>query len=156
MTDGTRYIEAEEDGKVVNRVPLPPGASLEDVLQEIAGDRLTKMIHIDDPGPGGAYHQYIVLESDVLKRVTLDAFFGDKAKDVKVFAMIDFQKGSVEEVGGVNGCTDMDLLQILKDRLECFQAGEYACDENAESLRCLNECIEWQNKRNCGQGKPGR
>lgn len=78
---------------------------------------------MDDPGPGGAHHVY-------------DIDIGPGADVLQV----KFQKGPLNEAG-VNGVTHEALLAILIDRLECFQAGAYACDENAVALAHLSTAL---------------
>lgn len=51
-------------------------------------------------------------------------------------APIVFQHGPIQEHGR-NGVTHEALLAILIDRLECFEAGPYACMENAAALMHL-------------------
>ena len=46
---------------------------------------------------------------------------------------IHFQKGPVQEAG-INGTSNEALLAIVRDRLECFQLGPYACEENDTAL----------------------
>jgi hypothetical protein len=46
---------------------------------------------------------------------------------------IQFQNGPIAEAG-VNGITQEVLLAIVADRLRSFQAGPYACQENADAL----------------------
>jgi hypothetical protein len=79
-------------------------------------------IHIavtDEPGAGGANHKYQVT-------------FGDGPETHVTH--INFQNGPIPE-NGVNGLTQEVLLAIVADRLRCFQAGPFACAENAEALR---------------------
>ena len=77
-----------------------------------------RILVIDEPGAGGACHAYDVLgfPSDPLK--------------------IRFQNGPIKEAG-VNGITQEVLLAIVADRLQSFQAGPYACEENARALEAV-------------------
>ena len=59
---------------------------------------------------------------------------------------INFQNGPVKE-NGVNGCFQEDLISICIDRLQSFQAGEFACRENALALTKLEEAMHWLNHR---------
>lgn len=61
-------------------------------------------------------------------------------------ARIDFQNGPIKEVG-TNGITHEVLLAILIDRLEGFQSGAYACEENAQALYCLRAALSHLNDR---------
>jgi len=70
---------------------------------------------MDEPGYGGACHHYRI---EYLDRWTWDTHF---------------QEGPVQEVG-VNGVSNEALLAIVRDRLEGFQSGAYACKENHDAL----------------------
>ena len=61
----------------------------------------TKVIAINDPGPGGACHNYSIVKTDAE-----DPLFRN-------FAHINFQKGLIKE-NGVNGCHHEDLIAIVK------------------------------------------
>lgn len=52
-----------------------------------------------------------------------------------------FQNGPIAEVG-VNSVTHEALLAIVIDRLRCFQAGQFACPENADALTHATEALE--------------
>jgi hypothetical protein len=94
-----------------------------------ANDRL-KIEVIDEPSHGGACHAY---------RITIPAS-GDMEKAV----FLDFQNGPIDTDGnGVNGLTHEALIAILIDRLQGFQAGKYACRENALALTKLEEAAHW-------------
>lgn len=73
-----------------------------------------------DPQAGGACHVYGVQWGG--------------PKDVLV---VKFQHGARGAEGSTPGVFDDDLLAIIQDRLECFQAGPFACDENEEALEAV-------------------
>ncbi len=75
---------------------------------------------LDEPGIGGACAEYLV---------TVNAKAGYQVYPIR------FQSGPVAD--GVNGLTHEVLLAILIDRLEDFQKGFYACEENRLALTCL-------------------
>ena len=85
-------------------------------------------------GPGGAYHAYDV----ILKN-------GEDPKGISV--RIPFQKGPRLDKSSVLGVLDVDLLEIVRHRLQCFQAGEFATRENAIALTHVEEALLWMNKR---------
>lgn len=85
-------------------------------------------------GPGGAYHHYIVYHGLDLER-------DETRTDIK------FQKGPRNENGSIGGVLDVDLLEIVRDRLKCFQAGEFSSRENALALTHIEEALMWMNKR---------
>lgn len=98
-------------------------------------NNLNEVSRCGDPGPGGAYHDY---EIDMM----VDPETG------LVFTMhLSFQKGPRNEIGSEHGVLDTDLLEIVRDRLKCFQSGEFACRENACALTHIEEALMWMNKR---------
>ena len=98
-------------------------------------DRFTEIIVKDEPGQGGACHEYRVAE-----------IAENKDERVPMFALISFQNGPIKEFG-INGCHQEDLLAIVIDRLQSFQAGKYACRENALALTKIQEAMHWLNHR---------
>jgi hypothetical protein len=60
---------------------------------------------------------------------------------------ITFQNGPRHEQGSVEGVLDVDLLEIVRHRLQSFQAGPYTTRENAIALTHLEEALLWMNKR---------
>jgi hypothetical protein len=98
--------------------------------------RFTIVETFDEPGDGGAYHEYYISN---VKDEHANVVAGE-------FGRIKFQKGPVAE-NGVNGCFMEDLLAIVKDRLECFQAGDFACVENEMALNDVNQALAHLNMR---------
>jgi hypothetical protein len=94
--------------------------------------RFTNVHVLDEPGPGGGYHQYEIRN----------------AGDEPVYATINVQKGPVQEAGK-NGIFMEDLLRIVEHRLECFQsaAAPFACRENALALTKIQEALHWLDHR---------
>lgn len=103
---------------------------------EIGQHRFTEVSVTDEPGEGGACHEYNIVDSHPAAEFQGGFPFG----------IIKFQKGPVKE-NGVNGCFQEDLIAIVIDRLQCFQAGDFACRENALALTKLEECLHWLNSR---------
>lgn len=97
-----------------------------------------KIIVIDEPGNGGACHQYQIIS-------TADRS-GSKYLSVMPECSIEFQNGPIVE-SGVNGISNEALLAIVEDRLAGFQSGEYACRENAVALTKVQEAMMWLHKR---------
>lgn len=98
--------------------------------------RYTEVVVIDEPGPGGACHQYCIGR----------AVSGNKSMPECEYGRILFQLGPVLETG-VNGCFMEDLIAICIDRLEAFQAGEFNCHENAAALDSLKSALYSLNQR---------
>ena len=63
-----------------------------------------------------------------------------------LFGNVKFQVGPIKE-NGVNGCHHEDLVAIVLDRLQCFQASEYKCRENALAITKLEEALHWLRHR---------
>lgn len=86
---------------------------------------------LDEPGAGGAHHIYAI------------EYEANGSPDSQT---IQFQNGPIAEVG-VNGVSQEALLAIVEDRLKCFQAGQYACRENALALTHIQEAMHWLHHR---------
>lgn len=95
-----------------------------------ANDRITLKI-ADEPGPGGANHHYYMEWTET---------HPDGGSGMGL-CHLHFQNGPIAEVG-VNGITHETLLAILIDRLEGFQRGPYAHDDNAAALFHLRRAME--------------
>jgi len=54
----------------------------------------------------------------------------------KPFISVVYQSGIPTDVG-VNGCRVEDVISVAVDKLEKFQCGPLACEENAEAIRYL-------------------
>lgn len=100
----------------------------------IGTKRYTKVICLDEPGAGGACHDYRVTDATRPK--------GDEQD----FAIINFQNGAIQE-SGVNGCHNEDLIAIVIDRLQGFQSGDFVCDENDQALHYLEHALMALNSR---------
>ena len=108
----------------------------------IGPHRFTEVKSTDEKGDGGVHHVYEVASKE------------DEASAGEVFAWLTFQKGPVGE-NDVNGCFMEDLLAICIDRLQCFQAGDFACRENALALTKLQEAMHWLNHRTLDRQQRG-
>ena len=97
---------------------------------------------LDDPGAGGANHHYGIYGMHTASNDS--AIEAGKADETCVHLF--FQNGPVPE-NGTNGVTHEALLAIVKDRLEGFQSGPYACADNAEALGNINAAIECLQRR---------
>jgi len=97
---------------------------IEDHKVNLANDRIEITV-MDEPGAGGANHHYAV-----------DVDGSENGLDIY------FQNRPIAEAG-VNGVTQEVLIAICIDRLRSFQAGPYACRENALALTKLEEAQHW-------------
>lgn len=95
----------------------------------------------DTPGAGGAQHRYVVTGFNTALNPSL--FTVDTPADTLV---IHFQNGPIKSAG-LNGVTHEVLLAIVADRLRSFQAGPYACQENADALAHTTAALDALNSR---------
>lgn len=93
-------------------------------------NNLNEVFRWRDRGPGGAWHRYLIQDPNT-----------------KGGVVIVFHEGPRKEATSTRGVLDVDLLEIVRDRLRCFQAGEFACRENACALTHIEEALMWMNKR---------
>lgn len=101
----------------------------------VPGDSVNRQLVIavlGQPGSGGACHDYNIA----------GPAGSDDLRDVD----ISFQNGPIKEVG-VNGITHEALLVILIDRMEGFQAGPFASDDNDLALNHLKAALGSLQKR---------
>ncbi|CAM3001593.1 ABC transporter ATPase [Hathewaya histolytica] len=103
-------------------------------------EKLNDVYAVDNAGPGGAYHRYIICEHD-------ETCWCDGSNNIGVLEDIYFQKGPRKEKDSQHGVIDSDLLEIVNDRLRAFQDGPYKCVENENALKAINEALYWMNKR---------
>ncbi|MCE5185060.1 MAG: hypothetical protein LLF76_02920 [Planctomycetaceae bacterium] len=107
------------------RVPfMRPGTAR---LRPVRCDRI-EVACLDEPGPGGACHHYTIRDEHC--NVSQDLYF---------------QYGPVSQ--GVDGIQNEDLLAVLIDRLEGFQSGSHACQENHNALLACKSALSWLDKR---------
>ena len=115
-------------------------------LREITAHRVNPAndqiaIHVTDtPGAGGANHRYELTGFDTANnpsRTDKDGYEASFSKQV-----ILFQNGPIPSAG-VNGVTQEVLLAIVQDRLEAFQAGLFACEENGKALEAVKQAQHW-------------
>jgi hypothetical protein len=104
----------------------------------------------DAAGPGGASHLYTV-------GIETPGHGGPDPEppDLEMVARIQFQKGGRHDAGSTPGIIDPVLVAILLDRLRSFQAGDYACRENALAITKLEEALHWMQHRARERAKRG-
>jgi len=94
---------------------------------------------LDEPGQGGANHEYAISST---------------GEGTRKFTDISFQNGPIKEYG-VNGITQEALLAIVIDRLRSFQNGPFSCRENAIALTHIEEALMWLQRRTVARIKRG-
>jgi hypothetical protein len=102
----------------------------------VSGDQAVQLdiAVLDEPGQGGACHDYAIL------------WDGPVQDGPKGECRVRFQNGPIKEFG-VNGITQEALLAIVIDRLRCFQAGPFACEENATALELTKMALNTLQER---------
>lgn len=101
----------------------------------VEGDSVNHQLRVrvhDEPGSGGANHVY-----SITGPIGVGGF---------PETGISFQDGPIKEAG-VNGLTHEALLAILIDRMEGFQAGPYASEDNAQALHCMKLALGYLQNR---------
>ncbi|MBU3205137.1 ABC transporter ATPase [Clostridium algidicarnis] len=95
-------------------------------------EKLNDVYAVDEKGNGGANHIYHIINAN-------NGF----AKPW----IIPFQCGPRKEKSSQDGVLDTDLLEIVRHRLQCFQAGPYSSKENAIALTYIEMALTYMNKR---------
>lgn len=108
-------------------------------------ENLNDVFAIDEPGPGGAHHLYQVCRRGAGRISTEDGTF--RIRPENMLLTVQMQRGARNDTGSVPGVIDSDLLEIVRDRLRDFQAGPFACRENACALTHIEEALMWLNRR---------
>lgn len=90
---------------------------------------------LDEPGAGGACHEY-----------RISGLKGPLDHHPIPTIELRFQNGPIAEVGA-NGITQEALLAVVIDRLQSFQQGKYACEENATALAKIQEALDVLHQR---------
>ena len=102
------------------------------------GDSLNDSITLDvderDPANGNASHIY-------------EMWMPNECGESEMRAQIAFQKGPRNEEGSVPGVTDAAVLAVILDRYRGFQAGKFACPDNAIVITKLEEALMRMQKR---------
>lgn len=100
-----------------------------------------KVYAMDEPGVGGACHEYQV-------RIPLgpqDETDGSP-EDGIIVTRVKFQKGAIHE-SGINGSTNEALLAIVIDRLRGFAGGQFPSRETSIALTKCEEALHWMEAR---------
>ena len=104
-------------------------------------EKLNSIFAIDEVGPGGANHRYVICPEDKASAVD---FGGDC---IPVLGEIQFQCGPRKDPDSKHGWLDPDLLEIVRDRLKDFQNGPFSTDDNAKALEHIEIALMYMNKR---------
>lgn len=128
-----------------------PIRSITDHIINPCNDKLTISV-TDEPEAGGANNAYLVTGFDPVSNSSLDGLKDTGGKTAGQGIL--FQNGPINEKG-VNGITQEVLLAIVADRLRSFQAGPFACRENALALTKIEEAMHWLQQRTIARMRRG-
>lgn len=136
----------------------------------VSGDQAVQLdvAVLDDPGAGGANHQYMISWGEKREKPTIaeleemlskddgpkPQMWPDGSVSLGLACFIGFQNGPIKE-SGVNGVTQEALLAVVIDRLRSFQAGPFSCRENAIALTHCEEALMWLQRRTVARIKRG-
>lgn len=79
---------------------------------------------------------------------------GHTDKPAQFTDTLKFQDGPIKEAG-LNGWTNEDLLIIVADRLESFQASKFRCSENGIALDYVKNALGQLNARTARRSAEG-
>lgn len=102
-------------------------------------------VYAGEKGIGGASHDYIIVKAG---KATYDA--EENVMEVQPDDVIDaihFQEGARKDENSLDGVTDQDLLEIVRDRLSGFMDGDMPTHETSYALMHVQEALLWLNKR---------
>lgn len=107
-------------------------------------EKLNDVFAVDEPGPGGAHHLYVVCKAGAGQIDEKGQFKVDRND---MYACLQFQCGARKEVHAIHGICGADLLEIVRDQLTDFQAGPFPSEESAKALEHVTEALKCLNKR---------
>jgi hypothetical protein len=117
---------------------------------QVEGHETSLAINVtDEIGAGNANHRY---ELSIPNAHTNKSGYGGTTLSIL------FQNGTIPD-NGVNGVTQEALLVIAADRLNSFQNGPFACDDNAEALEHIVSainCLHRRTKNRIAAGTEGK
>lgn len=108
-------------------------------------ENLNEVFAVDEQGPGGANHLYVVYKAGSAILEDNDSSLRGNPEDMLL--TIQMQCGPRKEEGSLHGVIDTDLLEIVRDRLKAFQEGPFSSRENACALTHIEEALMWMNRR---------
>lgn len=103
-------------------------------------ENLNLIYAIDEKGNGGANHRYVITKSD-------ETVWTCGNNTIGILEDIQFQNGPRHVEGSQHGILDTDLLEIVRHRIQCFQAGQFATEYNAKALEHIELALMYMNRR---------
>lgn len=116
------------------------GPGYEEITNRIQQeDNMNRVFYLDEKGPGGGYHRYLV----------------ENGRTGYLLADIVFQKGPRKDPKSIQGVLDTDLLEIVRHRLTAFLEGDMPTILTKDALYCVESALELLNARTMGRKKRG-
>lgn len=112
-------------------------------IVDIGTTRFTRVVAVDEPGAGGANHRYFVEASE-----DRDSNGPYELAEV-IFAEGPFPAGSAP----ITGLFNEDLLAMVLDRLQAWNAGPFKSRENAIAITKIEEAMLWLGKRTADRAR---
>jgi hypothetical protein len=128
--DPKSAVITQDLNKIITWDLMPPQKDLMKVTTPIRTTEYTTVVVNDEPGAGGACHNYSITATQ----------YNVGILDIK------FQNGPIQE-HGVNGVQMEDLMAVCIHRLQGFQSGPYACAANQLALDHLKAAMTSLNER---------
>jgi hypothetical protein len=98
-------------------------------------EKLNMVYAVDEPGNGGANHEYKIFKDN------------ENLAQTDLLSFVQFQNGPRKDENSLHGILDTDLLEIVRDRLRSFQAGPFASEYNEKALEHVEKALMWMNAR---------
>jgi peptidyl-prolyl cis-trans isomerase B (cyclophilin B) len=133
---------ATEEAAEARALGRQRGAVITRHLVEGADTQLVVVVGDGANEISGANHSYQLSGFDTES----NASAGEHWAGQRMYLHVLFQNGVVPEVGQ-NGVTLESLLAVCGHRLQGFQDGKFACDENQEALDHINAAIDALQRR---------
>lgn len=116
------------------------GPGYEEITNRIQQeDNMNRVFYLDEKGPGGGYHRYLV----------------KNGRTGYLLADIVFQKGPRMDPKSIQGVLDTDLLEIVRHRLTAFLEWDMPTILTKDTLYCVESALELLNARTMDRKKRG-
>lgn len=102
-------------------------------------EKLNEVYAIDEVGPGGANHRYAIIFKGEEEERLITTY--------QPICEIQLQCGARKEENSIHGVIDSDLLEVVRHRLQCFQAGPFSSQYNAKALEHIEIALMYMNRR---------
>lgn len=102
-------------------------------------------VYAGEKGVGGASHNYIIVKAGKARVNEEDGSL--VIEPDAIIEALHFQEGARKDPNSLDGVTDQDLLEIVRDRLRGFSTGDMPTRETALALTHVETALLWLSKR---------